>query len=108
MAFGVSGTALDTRIIPESYLVLRDIPVVPYGPQFNDVGQLSARFSEEVPLLMVENDCLITTGRDLLQAYDRLEVAEFTAKAVLASRPVGVIQPMPEEEIDRLRQEFDL
>jgi len=102
MAFGVSGRPFDTRVIPESYIVLRDIPVIPFGPQFIDVSQLSARISTSSPLLMVENDCLLTTGKDLLEAYDRLEVAEFSAKAIIAAKPVGDVIPIRDNDIAKL------
>jgi L-fuculose-phosphate aldolase len=108
MAFGVSGVPLDTRVIPESYIVLRHIPVLPYGPQFNDLDRLASMLTLKSPLLMVENDCLIATGQDILQAYDRLEVAEYTAKALLAARPAGQAAPISDRQIGELREAFGL
>ncbi len=93
MAFGISGVPLDSRVIPESYVVLRDIAVLPYGPQFTDPAKVSGTISAQCPNLMVENDCLITTGRNLLEAFDRLEVAEFSAQALINAKPLGAVQP---------------
>jgi L-fuculose-phosphate aldolase len=108
MAFGVSGETLDTRLIPESYVVLREIGVLKYGPQFNDLETLAGHLRPDAPMLLVENDCLVATGRDLLQAYDRLEVAEFTAKALIAARAAGEPGMITEEQVRELREAFGL
>ena len=88
-AFSVTGQKLDTRSIPESYLVLRDIPLVPYGEQFGEGESLSARLGEQTPVVWLQNDAVLTTGRDLPQAFDRLEVAEFSAHALINTEPIA-------------------
>ena len=57
---------------------------------------------------MIENDCIITTGHDLLQAFDRLEVAEYSAKAVIAAQSIGEISPIANEQIEELITAFGL
>lgn len=91
MAFGVVEGRFDSRTIPESYVVLRDVPAVPYGTQFMDTGRLSSLISKTTPVVMVENDCFIATGGSLAQAFDRLEVAEFSARALIDARPLGPV-----------------
>lgn len=103
MAFGVSDATIDTRAITESYVVLHDIPRLPYGVQFNDMGQVVKSISVATPVVLVENDCIITTGKNLLQAYDRLEVAEFTAHALILARALGEVQRMTDEQAAALR-----
>jgi len=107
MAFGVSATPLDTRTIPESYVVLRDIPVLPYGTQFSDASAVVNTLSARTPVVLVQNDCLITTGASLLQAYDRLEVAEFTANAVIQARALGPVQRMSDAQAAALHAAFN-
>lgn len=106
MAFNVSATPFDTRVIPESYVVLRDIPVLPYGAPFSDTETLVNTFSARTPVVLIENDCIITTGANLLQAYDRLEVAEFTANAVIQARALGPVKFMSEAQAAALRAAF--
>jgi L-fuculose-phosphate aldolase len=91
MAFGVVDVRFNSRTIPESYIVLRGVPSVAYGTQFMDTARLSAILAPAVPVVLLENDCLITTGANLAQAYDRLEVAEFTAKALIEAQPLGSV-----------------
>jgi L-fuculose-phosphate aldolase len=106
MAFSISGTEFDTRTIPECYMVLKKISVFPYGPQHHDASALSAALQPEAPMIIIDNDCLISTGSSLLQAYDRLEVAEFSAKAIISALPAGEIQPISGERLSELEENF--
>ncbi|MNY56798.1 hypothetical protein D3C86_1929130 [compost metagenome] len=56
----------------------------------------------------MENNCVIVTGQDMLIAFDRLEVAEFSAKAVIASRDIGDIVPIDEKKIRDIEEAFHL
>jgi len=106
MAFAVSATPFDTRTIPESYILLRDIPLLPFGPQYLDLEELATTISKESPLVLIENDCLISTGSDLLHAFDRLEVAEFSAKAIISARALGPVVPISDEQTEDLNRAF--
>ncbi len=112
MAFGVSGVKFDSRIIPESYLVLKDIPNIPFGLQFahgaDKTVSLTELISEDIPLVICENDCIIVTGDSLLQSFDRLEVAEFSAKSIIASKAIGEVVPIGATEIDELEKAFGI
>jgi ribulose-5-phosphate 4-epimerase/fuculose-1-phosphate aldolase len=46
------------------------------------------------------------TGQSLLQAYDRLEVAEFTARAQLAVPAELSAKPLSAAQIDELNLHF--
>jgi len=53
---------------------------------------------------MVENDCVIATGSSPINAFDRLEVAEYSARALVACRSIGSVVMIDDEqaaEIDR-------
>jgi L-fuculose-phosphate aldolase len=112
LAFGVSGKKFDSRTIPESYIVLRDVPNLPYGLEFGmdtkGLPPLAEIISEKVPVVICENNCIITTGNSLLQAFDRLEVAEFSAKSVIASKSIGEVIPIQKAEIEELEEAFDM
>ncbi len=107
MAFAVSGTSFDARTIPESYYVLRDIPALTYGAQFMDVDSVAGTLSEKTPAVLIENDCLIVTGGDLLQAFDRLEVADFSANALIQAGVLGDVKPITEEQVAELHAAFN-
>ncbi len=107
-AFSVTDSDFDVRTIPESYVFLRDVRRVPYGIQYRDDGQIADYVSQASPAAILENDGVIVTGRSVLDTFDRLEVLESTAEAVINARSVGDISAMPDSVIDELRLEFNL
>lgn len=105
-AFCVSGQNFDTHTIPESYVLLKDIPLVPYGSQFKGQKVIPETLSEETPIVLLENDSILVTGKSLLETFDRLEVAEFSARSLINSVPIGDMVPIDDDEIEQLRRKF--
>ena len=108
MSYGLSRQVFDSRVIPESYIMLRDIPSLPFGINITDPQKVCGILSESVPIVMIENDCLIITGDSLMQVFDRLEVAEFSAKALLDALIVGTFKPISEDRVLDLKVAFNL
>lgn len=108
MAFAVTDQKLDSRTIPESYILLRDIPKLPYGSVFMETERVAGTFSKATPVVLVENDCVIATGSSLINAFDRLEVAEYSAKAIIASRSIGDIVNIDSTQINEIEKAFKL
>ncbi len=108
MAFAVSDAQFDSRIIPESYIMLRDIPKLPFGSSFMQPKLTAKEISEVTPVVIVENDCVIVAGNTLINAFDRLEVAEFSAKAIIAAYDIGEIVKINKEEIEKINKAFKL
>ena len=108
MAFAVTREIFDSRTIPESYVMLRNVQKLPFGASFMQPAMVADMLKEDNPIVMVENDCLIVTGSSLLNAYDRLEVAEFSAKALIAAKSLGEIVIIDSEKITALDETFKL
>ena len=107
-AFSVTAASLDVRTIPESYVFLRDVDRVPYGVQYRTDGEIASHVSQAQPAVLLENDGVLVTGRSVLDAFDRLEVLEATAEAVLQARAIGEVSPMGQPVIDELRAAFGI
>ena len=105
-AFSVTGIPLDTRTIPESYVVVRQIEQVKYGVQFEDNEELARHVSPRQPAAILENDGVLVTGSGILEAYDRLEVLESTAEALINCRAIGTLATMSDEVIRQLEKVF--
>ena len=104
-AFSVTGVPLDSRTIPESYIVIREVGRFAYGMQFSDAEGVAERISARRPAGLLENDGVLVAGGDILEAFDRLEVLESTAEAIINCHAVGTLAPMPEavtRELDRV------
>lgn len=107
MAFGTSGEKFDVRTIPESWIFLQDVSSVPFGTQHENAAAV-AEILQKVPAVIVENDSVIVTGDKLLQTFDRLEVAEFSAKSLVMAPPIGSLRPISNEQIEELRIAFNV
>jgi L-fuculose-phosphate aldolase len=108
MAFAVTANVFDSRIIPESYILLRSMPKLPYGATFLTQKATAAIFTKDVPIAIADNDCVIATGSSLLNAFDRLEVAEYSAKAIISAKCLGDIVPIDTAKIKEIDIAFKL
>jgi L-fuculose-phosphate aldolase len=106
-AFCMTAAALSTHTIPESYIVLNEVPKLPHACVVAEAEGIAAEVSlDRRPVLLIENEGALVVGRDVLDAFDRLEVLEATAEALVLSRPLGPVVPMPADAIDELRRVF--
>ena len=105
MAFAVTGADYDTRAIPESYVLLRDLVRLPETVSDPDVA---AALRETSPAVLVENRCALVMGKDLTQAFDRLEVLETTARALIDTAALGEIVRIRQPQIDEIKVVFHL
>jgi L-fuculose-phosphate aldolase len=109
-AFSVVDAPFDARTIPESYIFLREVSRAPYGVQFGDGRELSTIVSLRHPVLILENDGVLVCGTSVLDAFDRLEVLESTAEAMIGALAFhdGPIVPMSDNAIAELRTAFNM
>jgi L-fuculose-phosphate aldolase len=108
MVFAVTDSVFDSRTIPESYILLRDVPRLPFGTNLIDVERAASTLSVRNPVVILENDSLMLAGTTLLNAFDRLEVAEYSAKAIIAARELGDIVAIGAPEVEQLVAAFNL
>ena len=108
MAFAVTDEPLDSLTIPESYILMRKIPKLEFGANYMKPKETAAVFEENTPIAIIENDCVIVTGSDLLNAFDRLEVAEYSAKAIIAAKDLGSVVAINDDEISEIEDAFHL
>ncbi len=106
MAYSVTGKVFDDRTIPESWILLQDVPIVPFSEHFNNKKGFADYISPATPVIIIRNDSILVTGKSLIHAFDRLEVAEFSARSLLLSAPLGQMQPIDEKQIEELRKAF--
>ncbi len=108
MAFAVTDAPLDSRTIPESYILMRNIPKLDFGMNYLKPKETAAVFKENTPIALIKNDCAIVTGDSLLNAFDRLEVAEYSARAIIAARDLGEVVAINDKEIEDIEEAFHL
>ncbi len=108
MAFGVTRSELDARTIPESYIMMRTLSTAPFGTLYNDYRKITDMVSESSPLVLIENDSLLVTGKSILNCFDRLEVSDFTAKTLIATKSIGKAVRISDKEVEDIKRDFNL
>jgi L-fuculose-phosphate aldolase len=108
MAFAVTDAVFDTRIIPESYIQLRDMKKVSFAAMYREAETVADAFSENTPVIICENNQVLATGSTLLHAFDRLEVCEATAHSIIAAREIGEIVHISDDEVREINKAFHL
>jgi L-fuculose-phosphate aldolase len=106
MAYSVTGQKIDVRTIPESWIFLQDIPNVPFGSHFAEEEAILNTLSESTPAVIINNDSVLVTGDNLLGTFDKLEVAEFSAKSLTMGASLGKLVPINDEQVENLRKKF--
>lgn len=110
MVFAVTDLEYDLKTIPECYIVLREkISKFPFGYTITNQEELARYFREKSPVAIIENDCYVCTGSSLFNAFDKLEVIEFSADAVLQAKLLGgTVKPITEAEVIEIKEKFKI
>jgi len=86
-------------------VLLRDLLRLPADASDEEIA---AVLKETAPAALVENRCALVIGKDLTQAFDRLEVLETTAKALIDTAALGEIVRIRQPQIDEIKAVFRL
>lgn len=108
MAFSVCRRTVDTRTIPESYVFVREVSLLPFETVYNDFALLARTLTLRSPAAVLANSGVMVVGDSVLAAFDKLEVLECSAEAVLDAQPIGGHVAMSSEIIDELIEAFHL
>lgn len=107
-SFAVAHKSINTALMGESRAVLGDIAVAPYKLMGTpDLAETVATHLGQVNVVLLSNHGVLAAGKNLLQAFDRLEVTEACAKIQVYSQLIGQPQALSAEEvkaIDKLYQ----
>ncbi|WP_163711569.1 class II aldolase/adducin family protein [Mangrovibacterium lignilyticum] len=106
MAYSVTDEKLDVRTIPESWIFLQDIPNMPFGSHFAGEEAILNTISNDTPAVIINNDSVLVTGDKLLGTFDKLEVAEFSAKSLVMGASLGKLVPINDDQVEDLRKKF--
>jgi L-fuculose-phosphate aldolase len=106
-AFTAMQGQIRTDLTAEARAILGDPVFVPYA--LMGTTGLAARAAESVrksDILLLENHGILTTGSNLLQAFDKIEVLENAAKMTLIVEITGQKSPLTTERIQEIDKLF--
>ena len=82
--------------------------MIPHAASRLDIPGTAAMFSTKTPVIIVNNQCVIVTGNSLLNAYDKLEVLEYSAAAMIAAKDIGDVVYITPDEVKAIEKAFHL
>jgi L-fuculose-phosphate aldolase len=102
-AFAAAGLSIDAPILSEVILTLGCVPLTAYGtPSTPELTDALKPYVEHHNALLMENHGVVAYGKDLWQAFDRLETLEHTAKIAILARSLGGANDLPKDAIEKL------
>jgi L-fuculose-phosphate aldolase len=101
-AFAISGTEFNVRTIPETWIYLQDVQMAAFGNPLSKQKAITSMISMQTPVVLMQNEGVMVAGGKLLQAFDYLEVAEFSAKSLVLSTSLGEMIPISDDQVNEL------
>lgn len=107
--FAVARMPLDRPIVSEALITLGPVPVTRYAtPSTGEVPEAVAEYAKDFNAMLLANHGALTCGKDLKEAYFRMESLEYTAALTFRSLLLGKAVDLTEEEVDRIYEVFAL
>ncbi len=104
-AFSLTDQELRCDIHPEAVLTLGDIAQVEYAsPGTDDVPRALESCIKHYDVYILKNHGVLTLGRDMKEAYYRMETVEHLAKIMYIAKRAGKIDFLEKNEVARLRK----
>ena len=89
--------------LPETVVALGMIRSVPYEtPGSSALAQKMEGALADHNAIVMERHGAITLGRNLFEAFNRMETLEHAAQTLYLAQTLGTIKALPDDEIDRL------
>lgn len=99
-AFTAMKIRINTSLTAEARAILGNPVLVPYALMgTEDLASIVAEHTVKSDILLLENHGILTTGSNLLQAFDKIEVLENAAKMTLIVEFTGKKSPLTRERI---------
>ncbi len=102
--FALAGIAFDHQYLPEIVMTFGSVPLAKYGtPSTCELSEEVAKQIKNRNGLLLANHGAVTVGKDLNEAFFRMEILEHYAKIVLVAIQVGQPKELSPEDRDKLR-----
>lgn len=101
--FAVANIALDRFVFPEVIVGFGKIPLAQYAtPSTKEVGESLAPFVNDYDAVLLANHGVVTYGKDLWDAYFKMEKVEHIAQMIFIAEKMGGARELTEEQLEKL------
>ena len=101
--FASAGIALDDKISPEIIYCFEKIPLAEYSiPGSKELVEKTSKYFENYDVVLMANHGVIIAGKDIKDAFYKLDLCENYAKTVICAKLLGGAKILPEEEVEKI------
>lgn len=103
LACSLAGISLTEMLLPELAIYIGPVPSVPYAtPGTEEMAEVLAPLLPKHNAFLLQRHGVLVLGKDLLDAYNRLEHLEHVAHVAYLVSSMGTIEPLTKTELRKL------
>ncbi|MDZ4835997.1 MAG: class II aldolase/adducin family protein [Candidatus Melainabacteria bacterium] len=103
VGFTVAGQSLAKCVLPEVVCTLGFIPVAPYAtPSTNEVSESISELVTKYDALVMDHHGALALGKDIWDAYYKLETLEHHAETMLVAHLLGGVKTLRKPQVEKL------
>ena len=103
-AFAASGKALDEYVLPEIVYCFDKIPLASYAlPGSQNLVDNTSKYFENNDVILMENHGVIVGGRDIKDAFLKLELCEEYAKTIICAKILGGAKILTDTQVEEIK-----
>jgi L-fuculose-phosphate aldolase len=101
--FAVAGIPLDKCILPEVIIALGSVPLIEYGtPGTEEFYKPVMKLLKDYDAFLLANHGALTIGKDVLNAYHKMETIEHFAYIAFVAQQLGIVKTLNPEQVKKL------
>lgn len=102
-AVTVAGVSLEEPVLPEVAVTFGKIPTAEYATPASPEGpEVIRKLIRDFDAMLLDRHGTLTAGRDVWEAYYKLEKVEHAAQVIFLAQQFGAVRHMSDDEITRL------
>ncbi len=102
-AFACTDEDLPNNLVAEGIIKVGSIPTAPFAiPSSKDTAEAAAPYFNTANAVLLKNHGAVALGRNLDEAFMRMELVEHIAKVAILSNIIDNLQKIPDEKMKEL------
>ncbi len=100
-AYSLCNKPIETKAYPEMIGNFKKIPCAPYGrPGTDEIFDVAREYVKKNDIVLLGNHGVITVGKDVYDAMNKVEAAEAIAKVLYYAERVGKVVDLEDSEVE--------
>lgn len=102
-AFAASAKALNKKVMAEIVYSFGEIPIAGYAlPGSKELVAQTSKYFAANNVILMQNHGVIAGGKDLQEAFLKLETCESYAKTIICAEILGGVKILPKREVEKI------